>query len=589
MKPVLARKYRPQTFDDVIGQEAIVSTLRNALASGRVAHGFIFSGHRGIGKTTVARILAKAMNCRRAPGPTPTPCGECEACREIAESNSVDVLEIDAASNRGIDEIRQLRDNARYRPARDRTKFFILDEAHQLTDDAFNALLKTLEEPPEWVMFVLATTEPEQLPPTIRSRCQHFAFRALSFGTTLERLRQICAAEAIEAEPQALELAAEAGEGSLRDALSLLDQVIAHDGERLRAETVRQLLGRVSGRRLLDLMAAVRDADSARALSELDDLLQSGVTPAQLARQSLQWLRAMLIARTAGADSPLLAMPGPERLLVAEAAAWFGEEQLTRFLQIMLRAAGDLRHAPAERLHLELGIVKLIHASHLTSLEEVIRALDPGARVAAPAPAQKKNLISPESLPVPTAPAPPASAPTAPAPPASAPTPILPAGSSADVISFAEPSSAAAGAEPPASPPASDPIAAPPSPVERLRQYLAQNRVALAEMLDQAEVIWDGRALLLRFDGENDGFATIFAGQNMQSELRQAIRQALGYVPEIRIERAAPAPSIREANAARLREAEARAARHPALQRLRELLPGDVLETRPLDGHGNGS
>ena len=211
---VLARKYRPQHFSEVIGQEHVTRTLKNAIEQGRIAHGYIFSGHRGIGKTTVARILAMALNCRSADKPMPEPCGVCESCTEIRAGNSVDVIEIDAATNRGIDEIRELRDAARYRPARDRYKIWILDEAHQITDAAFNALLKTLEEPPGHVVFMLATTQPEDIPQTIRSRCQNFSFRAVRFDDIVGQLRDIAEREKIKYEPEALGLLAEAGDGS---------------------------------------------------------------------------------------------------------------------------------------------------------------------------------------------------------------------------------------------------------------------------------------------------------------------------------------------------------------------------------------
>src|SRR5450432_3568985 len=217
---VLARKYRPQKFSDVIGQEHVTRTLKNAIEQQRIAHGYIFSGHRGIGKTTIARILAMALNCRSTDHPVPEPCGVCDSCVEIRQGNAVDVIEIDAATNRGIDEIRELRDAARYRPARDRYKIWILDEAHQITDAAFNALLKTLEEPPSHVIFMMATTQPEDIPQTIRSRCQHFSFRAVKFEDILGQLRDIAKQESIPADEDALAMLAEAGDGSLRDALS---------------------------------------------------------------------------------------------------------------------------------------------------------------------------------------------------------------------------------------------------------------------------------------------------------------------------------------------------------------------------------
>src|SRR6195256_5499161 len=226
---VLARKYRPQKFSDVIGQEHVTRTLQNAIAQERIAHGYIFSGHRGIGKTTVARILAMSLNCRSSSDnkPVAEPCGVCDSCTEIRAGNAVDVIEIDAATNRGIDEIRELREGARYRPARDRFKIYILDEAHQITDAAFNALLKTLEEPPSHVIFMMATTQPEDIPQTIRSRCQHFSFHAVKLVDILGELRGIAEREGVDADEGALSLLAEAGDGSMRDALSILDQAIA--------------------------------------------------------------------------------------------------------------------------------------------------------------------------------------------------------------------------------------------------------------------------------------------------------------------------------------------------------------------------
>src|SRR5579872_5977402 len=222
MYQVIARKYRPQTFADVVGQEHVKTTLENAIAQKRIAHGYIFSGQRGTGKTTVARILARCLNCIE--GPTASPCGKCASCLEISAGSSVDVIEIDSASNRGINEMRELRESVRYRPARDRYKVFIVDEAHQITSEAFNALLKTLEEPPEWVVFVLCTTESHKIPATISSRCQQFSFRTVDFPALVGRMEWIAQQEGIEADAEALSVLAQAGEGSVRDSLSALDQ-----------------------------------------------------------------------------------------------------------------------------------------------------------------------------------------------------------------------------------------------------------------------------------------------------------------------------------------------------------------------------
>src|ERR1700691_4431128 len=225
MYQVIARKYRPQTFAELISQEHVKTTIENAITQNRIAHGYIFSGQRGTGKTTVARILARCLNCEK--GPTPTPCGVCSSCTEIASGSSVDVIEIDAASNRGINEMRELRENVRYRPARDRYKVFIVDEAHQITAEAFNALLKTLEEPPEWVVFLLCTTESHKIPSTILSRCQQFSFRSVDFAELVERMEQIAKLEGVETDKETLGVLAAAGEGSVRDSLSALDQAIA--------------------------------------------------------------------------------------------------------------------------------------------------------------------------------------------------------------------------------------------------------------------------------------------------------------------------------------------------------------------------
>src|SRR5262245_38621562 len=270
MYQVIARKYRPQSFADVVNQEHVKNTLENAIALNRIAHGYIFSGQRGTGKTTIARILARCLNCIQ--GPTATPCGECASCREITAGGTVDVIEIDAASNRGINEMRELRENVRYQPARDRYKIFIIDEAHQITNEAFNALLKTIEEPPPWVVFILCTTESHKIPATIASRCQHFSFRSVEFEALIERMGWICRQEGIEADGEALAALAQAGEGSVRDSLSALDQAIACCGSRLDAAQIRTLLGGFSLDSLDRVTQALAASNSAAMLEIVDDL-----------------------------------------------------------------------------------------------------------------------------------------------------------------------------------------------------------------------------------------------------------------------------------------------------------------------------
>src|SRR5437588_1542864 len=393
---VLARKYRPQRFSDVIGQEHVTRTLKNAIEQNRVAHGYIFSGHRGIGKTTVARILAMALNCRSTDHPVTEPCGVCESCTEVRAGNAVDVIEIDAATNRGIDEIRELRDAARYRPARDRYKIYILDEAHQITDAAFNALLKTLEEPPSHVIFMMATTAPEDIPQTIRSRCQHFSFHAVRFEDVVAQLRAIAAHETIQVDENALATLAEAGDGSMRDALSIMDQAIACCGERLTGDVVRQLVGSVGSEIIEDMMVAVEAERSEEVLRIADRLITEGHNPTHFARQMARFLRNALVAKVAGKDSPLLQISTDERERAGRIAALFAEEDLTRFLQIMLRTHNELGYRSEQRFLLELGLLKLVHARRLLPLEQLLSGN--ADNTVAPAPAIKLQR-SPAKLP----------------------------------------------------------------------------------------------------------------------------------------------------------------------------------------------
>jgi DNA polymerase III subunit gamma/tau len=394
---VLARKYRPQRFADVAGQDHVTVTLMNALTQGRIAHGYIFSGHRGIGKTTIARILAMALNCRNAIGsaerPTAEPCEVCDSCVEIRAGNAVDVIEIDAATNRGIDEIRELRDAARYRPARDKYKIYILDEAHQITDAAFNALLKTLEEPPDHIVFMMATTQPEDIPQTVRSRCQHFSFHAVKLVDILGELRGIAEREGVVADEAALALLAEAGDGSMRDALSIMDQAIAsaplEDGRpRLDASQIRELMGTVPNAVFEKILEAVDGNNSAEVITVANQLLDAGNSPAQLARQFVRYLRNCVIAKIAGigADgsgldgtaTELLQISADEQRRAGRSAALFGEEELTRFLQVMLRTFDELGYRQEQRFHFELGLLKLVHLRRLLPVEEVLSQFPSG-------------------------------------------------------------------------------------------------------------------------------------------------------------------------------------------------------------------
>ena len=384
---VLARKYRPQRFADVAGQDHVTRTLLNALSQNRVAHGYIFSGHRGIGKTTIARIVAQALNCRTEIGtaerPTPEPCGVCDSCVEIRQGNATDVIEIDAATNRGIDEIRELRDAARYAPSRDRYKIYILDEAHQITEAAFNALLKTLEEPPAHVIFMMATTQPEDIPQTIRSRCQHFSFHAVKFDDILAQLKMIAGQEEVEAEEGALALLAEAGDGSMRDALSIMDQAIAsapteNGRPMLSAAQIRELMGAVPNAVFERLLEAVAAGQSAELMNQLNLLVNAGHSPSSLARQMVRYLRNSLMAKIGGEQTELLQISGDERARAARTALLFTEEEITRNLQIVLRTFDDLNYRQEQRFHLELGLLKLIHAQRLLPMEELLSGVAAG-------------------------------------------------------------------------------------------------------------------------------------------------------------------------------------------------------------------
>jgi DNA polymerase-3 subunit gamma/tau len=391
---VLARKYRPQKFSDVIGQEHVTRTLKNAIEQERIAHGYIFSGHRGIGKTTVARILAMALNCRSSEKPVAEPCGVCDSCNEIRAGNSVDVLEIDAATNRGIDEIRELREAARYRPARDRFKIYILDEAHQITDAAFNALLKTLEEPPSHVSFMLATTQPEDIPQTIRSRCQHFSFRAVKFEDILGQLRDLVGKEKLSADEDALALLAEAGDGSMRDALSILDQAIASTADHLTLESVRALIGAAPAGVLESVMQAVAESSSETVLRLVDELINEGHSPTHFARQLVRFLRNATVAKIAGKDSALLQISSDERARAGRVADLFSEEDLARYLQIMLRTHGELGYRQEQRFHLELGLLKMAHAQRLLPIEQLLSDASASAPAAGPRAAARPLLAS---------------------------------------------------------------------------------------------------------------------------------------------------------------------------------------------------
>ena len=395
MYQVIARKYRPQSFDDVLSQEHIKTTLLNAIEQNRIAHGYIFSGQRGTGKTTSARIIARCLNCLQ--GPTGKPCGVCASCLEIAAGGSPDVIEIDAASNRGINEMRELRENVRYQPSRDRYKIFIIDEAHQITSEAFNALLKTIEEPPAWAVFILCTTESHKIPATIASRCQHFSFRSVEFNGLIGRMKEICDQEGIETDEETLAVIAQAGEGSVRDSLSALDQAIACCGNKLEAGAVRALLGAFS----LDAMAQVSEAlsrqDGTAMLTLVDELERNGGSVQHFSRELARYIRNLLVTKISKGDSRLVTAAPSEREQMARIAGQFSEEDLTRYLQLSLDLFRDLQYSLQPRFHLEIGLLKMVQASRLTNIEDAIAGLspEPAAKVLPPAPGPVTKMAAP--------------------------------------------------------------------------------------------------------------------------------------------------------------------------------------------------
>jgi DNA polymerase-3 subunit gamma/tau len=363
---VLARKWRPQTFDAVVGQDAITRTLRNALASGRIAHAYLFAGPRGIGKTTTARLLARALLCPERTGPEA--CGACPVCRD---PQPVDLLEIDGASNRGIEEIRTLRDNVRYAPARGRHKVYIIDEVHQLTEHAFNALLKTLEEPPAHVVFVLATTDPREIPPTVLSRVQRFDFRPISPETLAASLERILTEEKIAFDSAALPTVVRAAEGSLRDALSLLDTAIAYGNGRLEAETAAALLGTTAPTEIRAFAAALVAHDTAAALEAIDRAAREGEDLQAFVRDVIEWCRQALVLKAAPSARPAALAP-----VEAEELRRLGEpaslDELLYVVRALLEADALMRESPHPRVELEVAAVRATRRPVPQALEAVL-------------------------------------------------------------------------------------------------------------------------------------------------------------------------------------------------------------------------
>jgi DNA polymerase-3 subunit gamma/tau len=390
---VLARKYRSTGFDDVVGQEHVAQTLKRAIQSDRIAHAFLFCGTRGVGKTSMARILAKALNCESAKKPTDQPCGKCNSCVAIARGDDIDVIEIDAASNTGVDNVRDLISNAQFHPARSRFKVYIIDEVHMLSKSAFNALLKTLEEPPPHVKFILATTEPEKILPTILSRCQRYDFRNIPTRVIAQHLADICKKEKIKADEAALLLLAKAGAGSMRDALSLLDRMLSVGEKNLTCEMIEQLLGMPRSQSLFDLTQAIGAGDTRRALELADAQIRGGMSPDTLVAGLIEHLRNLLILRTCGPESQLVEVPGLSPGELAQQAQRFEPATLSQDIAILEELRRNLRTSQAGRALLDATLVRLALAEQFTPLEQLLASVNNGGGggTSGARPALKKN------------------------------------------------------------------------------------------------------------------------------------------------------------------------------------------------------
>lgn len=371
---VSARKWRPQTFDEVIGQEHVTTSLTNAIRLDKIAQAYLFSGIRGVGKTSLARILAKGVNCKRA-GDT-IPCNQCELCEEITEGRFVDVVEIDGASNTGVDDVRELRENVKYLPLRGRYKVYIIDEVHMLSNAAFNALLKTLEEPPPHLIFILATTESHKIPGTILSRCQHFAFRRMTASEIVTQLRLVIDEKQVQFTTRGLNLIARVAEGSMRDALSLLDQAISFGGESVTDEDLFMLLGRMDGITFHRLVEAIHKKDAAAALAVARDITDQGCDLRQFLTDWLEHLRNLVVAQNVSDTGLWVALSSDEIEVIQKEAALFSLEAMQRLFTLFAKLLSEIRNAPQPNLLFEVALMKAMLLADTQSIERVIEKLD---------------------------------------------------------------------------------------------------------------------------------------------------------------------------------------------------------------------
>jgi DNA polymerase III subunit gamma/tau len=388
---VLARKYRSQTFDDVIGQDPIAQTLKNAIKTGRVAHAYLFTGTRGVGKTTMARILAKALNCLAADGPTTTPCCKCDSCLAVNAGEDIDVIEIDGATNNGVEQVRELRQNAIYRPARARFKIYIIDEVHMLSVAAFNALLKILEEPPDHVKFIFATTEPNKVLPTIQSRCQRFDFSNIGPAAIAEQLKSILDKEKIKYEEDLVLPLARMANGSMRDGLSLLDRLISTGAEPLNAALFEQFLGCPNSEKIWTLIEQIGNSDAAGTLVAIEDLVGTGVSEIQIVDSLIDYMRDLMVVKSTGADSQLLILTGEQRKRAGELAGKFDIAALIYNIATLEKLRWAIKNSDTSRALLEASLLRFALSEHFLNVDELLSQTKSGIAVGA----KKKVAVSP--------------------------------------------------------------------------------------------------------------------------------------------------------------------------------------------------
>lgn len=522
----LARKYRPQTFEDIVGQETVVRTLHNAIEQERIHHAYLFSGVRGVGKTTAARILAKALNC--VSGPTPTPCNTCSICREITEGIDLDVREIDAATYTQVENVRELREVTQFQPARDRNRIFIIDEAHMLSSAAWNALLKLIEEPPPHVVFILATTEMQKVPQTILSRVQQFVFRKLTQGEVQERLAVICRSEGIEAESQALEIVARRGEGSVRDSLSLLDQVIAFGGRSLLSRDVTTILGLSDGGFFAELSELIGSGDAGGLLAKLDEAAASGRDFKLLFRDFMTWARNMLLVAT-GAPSSLITVPPEDLEALKSVAAGFEPAEILRVLNLLMQDAETINRAEHQRLAVEISFLKAATLPRLRSIESILSGDAAGAAAPRGSQQAKPPAAAERPTPKPAALGPASKTETSVRPPAPYErTTQLPASTPA---AAGAPARSATGRS------AADPRA---DLIEKVRE----KRRVMASYLEQAsEVRFDDEVLVIEFEPAQSFFHQSLSEDESKLFLQQVGAEVMGKPVKVRITTRQPANS----------------------------------------------